>query len=155
MTPKVTLLRQIELYMGLPAGLAMNNSHLFYTDIKNDGGLYKLNLENGEKTVILPRSQACQPHGLSIFKGDIIFTDTASHQVKLVKLSSPGQISPLIGSGLTGRRYGPSSVARLTQPTGIVSVGGTFIFVIRLKIVSSLNQGQMDYVNFIVIKEKC
>ena len=68
---------------------------------------------------------ACQPHGVSVFRGDVVLTDTASHRVGLVGLSVPIAVSPLIVSGLAGGRYGPSSVATLARPAGIVSVGGT------------------------------
>ena len=101
----------------------------------------------------MSRLNACQPHGVSVFRGDVL-TDTASHRVGLVGLSVPIAVSPLIVSGLAGGRYGPSSVATLARPAGIVSVGVQFVFAMQLRTVSSSNRGRVGCVDSVVIEGK-
>ena len=78
----------------------------------------------GQWRGLLARSATCKPHGLAVQNDKILYSCTASHQVKFL---SSNEI--VVGSGEQGRKYGTrdgtAHTARLTQPTGITVVGNT------------------------------
>ena len=79
-----------------------------------------MSLETGAESVLLPRTESCQPHGLAILSDELIFSDVTSHQIK--KLSA-GQTSVIIGCGKSGRKYGAAKSVHLTQPSSLAVVG--------------------------------
>ena len=89
-----------------------------FADVSATGGIIRMNLETGMESLALPRTEFCQPDGISV--EEIIFSDVTSHQVK--KLAE-GQTSFFIGSGERGRKCGPAKTAHLTQPSSLAVVG--------------------------------
>ena len=79
-----------------------------------------MSLETGDESVLLPKTESCQPHGLAILSDELIFSDVTSHQIK--KLSA-GQTSVIIGCGKSGRKYGAAKSVHLTQPSSLAVVG--------------------------------
>lgn len=104
--------------------IVIHNNLLTFSDIsENNGGIHQINLETGQKETLIPSTDACKPHGLAILNNELIYSDPVSHQVKKYSSEQPDVV--LIGSGSTGRKYGPAKSASLTQPTGLTVVGKT------------------------------
>ena len=81
MTPKVTFLRCIEYCVwDCLLDFVVNSDYLVYTDMGDDGGRFGLCLGSGGRNLVVSGLNACQSHGVSVFRCAVVLTDQVTHR---------------------------------------------------------------------------